>query len=305
MDDEKAAGLYLRTLLAEPGTYRRRWLRHVRRSSPRADISQAAIAQVLAEHLWDTGEVDDHDCELPRRLKDPVNRALNGGRLSLRTLRLFIDAFDFSAADGSRLLALRDGVTGDVVVVRRNAPLSPAAPPRGYETIMLHEFHTVGVDRCPVEHRTVQGIRATEELASYRYMFDTSAAAVEMVRGGRVSPTYRTEIEGLYAVDINLAEPLQPGETASFEYRTLFAYDAPPEPVFRRVARRHVTNVELNVRFHPDCLPSAVYWCVWDAEDFTTVLSAAPVRLDAEMSVHHFLHILQGRGVGFSWEWAS
>lgn len=250
-----------------------------------------------------TGDVADSDCDLPRRLKDPINRALHGGRLSLRTLQLFIEAFDLSPTDSARLLALRDGLAGDVVVLRRGAPLSPPAPSPKYETIMLHEFHRIGPDRRPAEHRTVQGIRAIEELRSYRYMFDTSAAAVEMIRGGRVSPIRRTEMAGIYAVDIHLTTPLEPGETASFEYRTILSYDAPPEPVFRRVARRYISNVEINVRFDPACLPQRVEWCVWDAEEFSRRLDASPVQLDSEFSVHHFLHALQGRGVGFSWVW--
>lgn len=302
MGDEKAAAAYLRTLLHQPGPYRDRWLRHVRRAS-KGEVNQAAVAQVLAEHLWDAGEVPDTEQDLPRRLKDPVNRALRGERLTMRMLRMFVEAFDLSAHDSSRLLELREGLAGDVVVMRRDAPSSPPAPPRTYETFMLHEFHRIGADRRPVEHRTVQGIRATAELTSYRYMFDTSAAAVQMVRGGRVSPVYKTEIDGLYAVDIHLAEPLQPGQTASFKYRTLFSYDEPPEPAFRRVARRHVTNVEVNVQFDPRCLPQRVTRCIWDADDFAQPLSATPVQLDAEQSVHHFLRVLDGRGVGFAWEW--
>lgn len=302
MRDEKAAAAYLRVLLAQPGRYRRRWVRHVVRDSG-SDLNQSAVAQVLAEHLWDSGEIDDSEVDLPRRLKDSVSRALSGCRLSMKTLRLFMDAFDLSSDDCARLLALRDGRTGEVVVVRRDAPLSPAAPPRNYETIMLHEFHVVGANRSPIEHRTVQVIRATEEVGRYRYVFDTSAAAVEMIRGGRVSPVYKTEVEGLYAVDIHLTRTLRPGETASFEYRTVFTYDEPPEPVFRRVARRTVTNVEINVRFHPICAPRHVAWCVWDAHDFDQLLSSASVQLDEEVSVHRFVQTLEGRGVGFAWEW--
>lgn len=299
-----ATAVYLRDLLTRPGPYRARWLRHARRT-PQGGINQAAVAQVLAAYMWDTGEVDDRDRDLPRRLKDLVSRALGGKALPPRTLQMFIAAFGVTADDAQQLLAASIGEpTGRWVVVCGGAR-PPEAPARTYETISLHEFHVVGPDRIPTEHRTVQGILATAPLASYRYMFDTSAVAIDIVRGGYSSPVYETESQGLFAVDINLTTPLEAGETASFEYRTVFGYPEPPEPAFRRVARKRVENAEINVRFHPECLPRAIWWRVWDAVDFEVVISSERVQLDADHTVHRFVRTLEGRGVGFAWEWPA
>lgn len=143
----------------------------------------------------DAGEVDDADCDLPRRLKDPVNRALTASRLSLRTLCLFIEGPSTSTRPTPPDCWLRDGVRGQVVMVRPDSPLSPAAPARSYGTIMLHEFHTVGADQRPAEHRTVQGDPGRRGDAPRR-----RACVADL----------SSEIDGLYAVDIHLNAPCSP-----------------------------------------------------------------------------------------------
>lgn len=74
---------------------RRVWQRHVRRQGDAGLINQAAVARVLAQWLWDAGEVSESDELLPRRLKDPISRALAGQvRLPVLLKEAVIDAFD-------------------------------------------------------------------------------------------------------------------------------------------------------------------------------------------------------------------
>lgn len=88
-----AADLLRHHLLTDPRS-RRRWQSRAWRSRSRT-LNQAAIAQVLAEWLWDEGEEPESDVLLPRRLKDRVSRALSPLEgPSARSLTMFIGAFD-------------------------------------------------------------------------------------------------------------------------------------------------------------------------------------------------------------------
>jgi len=100
------------TTLREDPRVRARWQQHV--SAPGHGIQQAAIARVLAEHQWATGEVSRDCTELPRRLKDTVSRALSGKTLSRRVLRLFIDAFAMDRSTSAALWRRWDGARRDV-----------------------------------------------------------------------------------------------------------------------------------------------------------------------------------------------
>src|SRR4051794_41099935 len=100
----RLAAQRLTALLGEP-RYRRRWLRYS--SARRGQPSRAAVAAVLAEHLFETGQVGwDHQ---PRSLENRVGRALNGQRLSDRTLELFIAAFAMTDEDAEELRTLLRG----------------------------------------------------------------------------------------------------------------------------------------------------------------------------------------------------
>ncbi|MFD1506162.1 hypothetical protein FE374_17850 [Georgenia yuyongxinii] len=295
----------LRVLLAEVPAYRTRWQAYVRRSSRQA-VHQGAIAQVLADHLWETGEVAETETDLPRRLKDRVGRALNAQFIAPATLRLFIEAFDMSPPDAHRLWALfMHAEPTDLSVVRTPAEGDSVlvAAPAGYETLVAHEFHRIGPDGLPAEHRTLQVIRALEPMDRYVYQFDTHAAAVEVLRGGRAGPVRRSAMSGLYGVELTLTTPLQPGETASLEYRTVFSYAEVPPPSFRRGTRRPIGSLELNVQFDLTRLPARVWWGRWE-----TIWADAPSRteeitLTPDGNVHRFLHGLVGEIVGFIWQW--
>ncbi|QOR71332.1 hypothetical protein IM660_03245 [Ruania alkalisoli] len=64
-------------------------------------------------------------------------------------------------------------------------------------------------------------IRAHAPLATFQYRFDTDAAVVQVPRGGRAAELVPSGIPGLHAVDITFTEPLEAGQTASLEYRTI------------------------------------------------------------------------------------
>ena len=97
-----AASLLRRHLLTDPACCRR-WQSRAARSR-RGNLNQAAVAQVLAEWLWDSGEEHEHDVLLPRRLKDRVSRALSPLEgPSPRTLALFIAAFEIPAPVADQL----------------------------------------------------------------------------------------------------------------------------------------------------------------------------------------------------------
>lgn len=287
----------LERLLLEPARARR-WLPYVQRRR-RPGVHQGAVAQVLAEHLWSSGEVAEEDTSLPRRLKDLVSRALGGRGISDRGLQLFVDAFDLGESDAALLWALRSGAS------RRGTPRGSAAAasagPRDHQTIALHELHTIGADGLPEQHRTVQVIRALRDMTSYEYRIDTAAAAVEVVRGGRAGPLVDSGVPGVSSCRIELSSPLRPGEIAGLEYRTVFAYPTPPSKEFRRGSRLPVTNVALVLVFHPDALPDVVEWCRWDLLGDGEPTAVERVELGPQHSVGRFLDVLVDELRGYRW----
>jgi hypothetical protein len=112
---QRTVELLCRVLREDPHV-RAQWQRHV--SSSGRGIHQAAIAMVLAEHQWATGEVSREHTQLPRRLKDTVSRALSGRTLSRRVLHLFIDAFAMDHDTATALWERWRGGRGDVRGVR-------------------------------------------------------------------------------------------------------------------------------------------------------------------------------------------
>lgn len=99
-----AADLLRHHLLTDP-VCRRRWQSRAGRSRM-GTLNQAAIAQVIAEWLWEAGEAMETDVLLPRRLKDRVSRALSSVEgPSARSLTMFIEAFDIQHEVADQLWA--------------------------------------------------------------------------------------------------------------------------------------------------------------------------------------------------------
>jgi hypothetical protein len=292
-----AAATYLRYLLGQCAPYRRAWQRYASRwrRLERDELNQAAIAHVLARHIWDVGDADEHHL-LPRGLKDRVARALHGDVLSPRTVRLFIDAFGFSDLEANRLWLLLGTPVHEAPYVMKTYPET------GHRTMLLHDFCVIGHDGLLREHRAIQVIRAVEAgIDRYRVELGGDVAAVEVLRGGRAGPLAPAG-EGQAAVDIEFGRPLAVGETASFEYRVLFGGLTPRPPQFRRSAQRRLDNVEIRLQFDARRPPSRVFWTVWRIGD-GSVKSEESVALDDECSVHRYVARLQAAAVGFTWAW--
>lgn len=95
----------LRHHLLTDAACRRKWQNRAARTR-RGTLNQAAVAQVLAEWMWDQGMEQEHDVLLPRRLKDRVSRALSPLEgPSPRSLTLFIEAFEIPPAVADELWA--------------------------------------------------------------------------------------------------------------------------------------------------------------------------------------------------------
>jgi len=91
--------------------------------------------------------------------------------LSNSTLNLFVEAFAMSQMHRAELWALLSGGDPARVVVMPPEETMPEGPVDSlrYQTISLHEFHTIGADGLPAAHRTLHVIRALERLCGYTY----------------------------------------------------------------------------------------------------------------------------------------
>ncbi|MFT3833126.1 MAG: hypothetical protein QM711_07365 [Micropruina sp.] len=290
---------HLRELLLDP-QYACLWQARVGRRQSHA-LHQSGICQVLAEYLWTNGLQPVDDEALPRKLKDRVYRALAGSSLSLATLRWFIEAFEMSPDHAAALLRLAGSAEPGGMLIGGRAVVAPGVlPPRRHRTVALQDRHQIGPDGLPASHRTVQVIRAEDELDRYPCVFDTDAAGFRVVRGGTCGEPYALG-ERLFGIDVMLAEPLRRGETATVEYETTFWYRTPPPPEFRRAAVDLLTNVSLQVQFHHLRLPQRVWCSQWPALDASPERSES-VELDAEKSVRRDFPALERTVVGFRWE---
>ena len=174
----------------------------------------------------------------------------------------------------------------------------------GHRTLSVHEWHVVGPDGLPASHRTVLVLRALRDgLRGYTYRFDRREATVRAVRGARVGVP-RTDESGFTEVELVFPRPLAAGETASFEFETVFGWRSVPPPQVRRAARLPVQHVEIRVQFSPQRLPAELHWGLWDGYGPDATLRAAErVALDDEHAAHRFMEELHGHTVGFTWTW--
>lgn len=256
---------------------------------------------MLAEYLWSNGLQPLADEALPRKLKDRVYRALTGSSLSLATLRWFIEAFEMSPEHAATLLRLASPAEAGGTLIGGRAVVAPGVlPPRRHQTVALQDSHQIGPDGLPASHRTVQVLRAEDDLDRYPCVFDTDAAGFRVVRGGTCGEPYAIG-DRLFGIDIVLSEPLRRGETATVEYETTFWYRTPPPPQFRRAAVGQLTNVSMRVQFHHLRLPQRVWSSQWPALDASPERSER-VALDAEKSVQRDYPTLERTVVGFHWE---
>ena len=309
----EAAGRYLRELLLRPGRYRQLWESHAQRSRPGA-INHLAVAEVLAQYLWESPRAAGHSDVLPHQLKDTVGRALSGRLLSRSTLELFVAAFGLSGQEEERLWRLWRGTGRITVLAGPRAMRSGAAAevagvlgPRRHQTVSLHDHVYAGADRRLARTRTMQVVEAlVEGLDRIPYLYDTNAVTLELGQGCAGAPGPVRRIGGLYGTDIRLARSLGLGETITLEYWTSYHYDADPtdpaEQQYRRAVMNTLENFDMRIEFHPDQLPDAVWWAVWDGLE-GQVLDQEQVTPDNQHSVHRYLRSLERSVVGFHWSW--
>jgi hypothetical protein len=309
----RAAADYLRQLLLKPGPYRQTWQRHVVRAR-RDAINQLAVAEVIARHLSGTPGAQA-TAIMPHQLKDTVSRALSGRLLSRPALGLFIDAFGFTRDEADRLWRLWNGAaTISVLTGSRAIPaqaehdLRQALGPRRHQTLALHDHAYVGADGRIARARALQVIEATMAGTDrIPFLYDTSLLTLEVGHGcAGLSGELRRFGPGVFATEILLARTLGLGETITMEYTTTFRYPGDPADPHEREYRRAVVagleNLDVRVEFHPDRLPSRLWWASWDGVD-GDIIAAQEAALDSQHSAHRYLRSLQRTVVGFYWRW--
>ncbi len=309
----RAAADYLRQLLLKPGPYRQTWQAHVVRAR-RDAINQLAVAEVLARHLSGTPGPQAAGI-MPHQLKDTVSRALSGRLLSRPALALFIDAFGFTQDETDRLWRLWNGaatirvLTGSRAIgVQAERDVRQALGPRRHQTLAMHDHAYVGADGRIARARTLQVIEATAAGTDrIPFLYDTSLLTLEVGQGcAGLASGLRQFGPDVFATEIMLARTLGLGETITMEYTATFRYpgdpDDPHEREYRRAVMAGLENLDLRVEFHPDRLPSKLWWASWDGVDgeLTVQQEAA---LDSQHAAQRYLRSLQRTVVGFFWQW--
>jgi hypothetical protein len=302
----RAAGFHLRVLLSKPGPYRDIWRPFAHDAGP-GEVNNAAVCQAIAHHLWDTGEFDDHDTGLPRRLKDKIGRALAGSGLTTKTLQWFKETFQLSPHDAQRVDELYRGDITMTEVFGRLPPMEPASPAKAprHETTLLFEHHTIGRHGIPVRHHTQQNVRSLiDGLATYQVGIDTQQAEVRVRRGGAPGEILAIA-DGIWVVEITFPHPLRYGEERYLDYWTRLRYREPPPAEFRRGAHLPVQHLDMRLEFHPQRLPSKLWWAEWaDYRDARQdIVDREEFSLDEEFSAHKYLESMERAVVGFYWEW--
>ena len=171
----------------------------------------------------------------------------------------------------------------------------------------MHDHIYVGADGRISRARTIQVIEAivpgTDRIP---YLYDTSSLTVEVGQGcAGLSGDLRKLGEDVFATWILLARPLALGETTTVEYTTTFRFaegtHAQPEREYRRGVLASLENYDLRIEFHPDWLPSGVWWATWDGVD-GPMLTQEPVTLDSLHAAQRYLRSMQRTVVGFHWQ---
>jgi hypothetical protein len=299
----RAAAL-LKALLQQE-EYAELWQRRQKRARS-GELNQAAIAQVIVEHLWRDGVWDDTDESLgPRRLKDRVRRALTGEDMGPKTLELFIDAFDMAPADARRLRAALNAppsATGGAVVGTLRLPQRLPLP-QLHRTVAVFEHRVIGAEGAPVTHRASRAIKAQSDTVSFYPCRQFSAASeVIILSGGRITRQHEPA-GGSPILEITLNSPLSVGEVGSLEYQARFGPESSPATEYRQVAHARASNVDIVVQFHRKRLPRSIWWTIWDDYRDGTILAEHPAHLDSAGRAHRFLPYLENAAAGFRWEW--
>ncbi|MBS2965080.1 hypothetical protein KGA66_18630 [Actinocrinis puniceicyclus] len=304
-----AASSYLYDLLTRPGRYRAHW----RRVLAPGQGALGAISQVIAESLARGGAPQEE--RDPVKLRARVSRALAGNSpdtvLSSATLNWFIEAFDIAPDDADRLRYLHAG-SSSIRYVRGDAQETDLpifdAPQARHRTVDLREYHFLGPDGLPAQHRTDQIIEATEDgLDRYTYLVDTNMLTLDVQTGGVPGLPYQLRARDgavYHSIDILLERPLPRGTTAVLNYTATFRYEEQPPTEMRRAFRRKVDKFLLWIQFHPDMLPARLWWAEWNGIANSSITHREAVSLNSSNEAHRFLEGgVEHAVVGFYWEW--
>lgn len=295
----------LQALLLQREGYLDRWQRLRNRASGTGTLSQAAVARVIAHHLWESGERPDTDVSLPRDLKDRVHRALQGEVISAETLKWFIDAFRMTPDDASRLRSAlyADQPQSGIAVADTLRSPQQLPIPQHHRTLAVFERRIIGPERQAVAHRTTRAITAcTDTVYSYPCRRFSTASEIIMLRGGRI--TARHNPPGSTPIlEITLSTPLQPGQIASLEYQAAFGPRSGTAAEYRQVAHARADNVDIVVQFHDTRNPRKIWWAIWDDYRDGSILEQEAVSLDSDSCAHRYLTYLENAAAGFRWEW--
>jgi hypothetical protein len=159
-----------------------------------------------------------------------------------------------------------------------------------------------------MQHRTDQIIEATEDgLDRYTYMVDTNMLTLDVQTGGVPGLPYQLRARDgnvYHSIDILLERPLAAGTTAVLNYTTTFRYEEAPPTEMRRAFRRKVDKFLLWIHFHPDMVPSKLWWAEWNGIMNSAITHREPVTLNSANEAHRFLEGgVEHAVVGFYWEW--
>ncbi len=294
------AANYLRHLLLNEPAYRGLWMAKARRSGGSPNVT--AVSAVLAEYHWQHDYLlEDEPPSNDRSYKDRVARALSARSFTPSTARLIGHAFGMKRAHLNRLL--------DLVVAPTPVPATwPSVNRnrrRSYRTISLHELHTIGLDRRPIEHRTICAIQALEDgVDLHHYVFDTPHARVHAVQGATADPVEPfPDRPDLWLCRLRFPRPLKAGEFRFFEYVTNFDYPAVPPHEFRRGSAYPLQTLSLRLTFSPPALPVRVTECAWPSWE-SEAAEVNRLELDDEHSVNLVYEDNPGGVIqGMMWEW--
>lgn len=245
-EQEDAAAL-LRALLEQPGHCRDRWLERAEKRR-QGEISQAAVARVIADHLKLESTASNPAF---RRLRARVSRALSGQNLTIETITMFVSAFSISERD-EKILQSALKSAGSKDLSRRN-----------YKITSLRESHFLDAQGRPSRHRLSQDIVALADgVDRIPVKWDTRSLTI-VEASGEVSDVYAQD-DGMYAFDIMLSKPLLAGERASVSYTVKFGHEHPQDE-FRRHALQEIENASVEIHFDPHSIPSEVWWASWSS----------------------------------------
>lgn len=308
LDDRASAvmatsGLLCELLTNQPA-YRRAWQQHVKRVRTH-ELSRAGVAQVIAQHLWDSGERADTDTKLPRRLRDRVRRALEGEKLTAETLTWFIRAFDMDETHEHQLWAsLAGGGTGYQEGISNTLRYRPRMlRPMLHRTATIFERYTVNANRCVTTRHVLRVIAALEDGVNYCvHTHEPVMDQTEIITGGQLGPHYHDHDRGLTLYDIVLDKPLHKGCTASLEYRTSYINNYRPNEIRRHLPGRY-ENVDLAIKFDTTHHPKYVWFAAWPHPYENQPVHEELVSLDQIASAHRFIPFVEASVLGFHWQW--